>query len=82
MITSGVPTVVGVIADTHGLARPQALDALAEIAPVTPGMAERDGVLYFNPGSAGPRRFRLPVCVGRWTVRGTREAGEIIELSV
>ncbi|HHT65439.1 MAG: metallophosphoesterase family protein [Caldicoprobacterales bacterium] len=25
----------------------------------------RDGILYFNPGSAGPRRFQLPVCVGR-----------------
>ena len=26
---------------------------------------ERDGVLYVNPGSAGPRRFQLPVCVAR-----------------
>ncbi|NLC44956.1 MAG: metallophosphoesterase family protein, partial [Clostridiales bacterium] len=24
-----------------------------------------DGVLYFNPGSAGPKRFRLPVCLGK-----------------
>ena len=28
-----------------------------------PGKSERDGVLYINPGSAGPRRFRLPVTV-------------------
>jgi putative phosphoesterase len=28
-----------------------------------PGTAERDGVLYVNPGSAGPRRFQLPVMV-------------------
>jgi putative phosphoesterase len=28
-----------------------------------PGTAERDGVLYVNPGSAGPRRFQLPVTV-------------------
>jgi uncharacterized protein len=29
-----------------------------------------DGVLYFNPGSAGPRRFRLPISVGRlWIAR-------------
>jgi uncharacterized protein len=158
MGTSGKPTIVGVIADTHGLIRPQALDALvgadlivhagdvggphvlgalAEIAPVTsvrgnvdrapwaealpetaavaagpvwlyvlhdikeldldpagafaaviaghshrPAMEEREGVLYFNPGSAGPRRFRLPVCVGRLTVRGTRVTGELIELSI
>lgn len=29
-----------------------------------PEIAWKDGVLYFNPGSAGPRRFRLPVTVG------------------
>ncbi|HWN68626.1 MAG TPA: metallophosphoesterase family protein [Haliangium sp.] len=150
--------VVGVIADTHGLVRPEALaalagsdliihagdvgsahvlDALAEIAPVTavrgnvdraawareipettavavgkawlyvlhdikeldldpagsfaaviaghshqPRVDERDGVLYFNPGSAGPRRFRLPVSVGRLTIAGTRVTGALIELSV
>lgn len=28
-----------------------------------PGQSERDGVLYVNPGSAGPRRFQLPVTV-------------------
>jgi putative phosphoesterase len=30
-----------------------------------PGQITKDGVLYVNPGSAGPRRFRLPVCVAR-----------------
>jgi putative phosphoesterase len=30
-----------------------------------PGRAERSGVLYINPGSAGPRRFHLPVTVAR-----------------
>jgi uncharacterized protein len=30
-----------------------------------PGQIERDGVLYVNPGSAGPRRFQLPVTVAR-----------------
>ncbi len=30
-----------------------------------PGQEERNGVLYINPGSAGPRRFRLPVTVAR-----------------
>ena len=42
----------------------------------------RDGVLHFNPGSAGPRRFSLPVCVGEIVVDGGRLAGRIIELSV
>jgi uncharacterized protein len=30
-----------------------------------PGRTEKSGVLYINPGSAGPRRFRLPVTVAR-----------------
>lgn len=151
-------TTVGVISDTHGLMRPQALEALRgselilhagdigspdvlaalqAIAPVTavrgnndrdrwahglpvttavevtglwlymlhdigtldldpgegfaaviaghshkPSAERRNGVLYFNPGSAGPRRFRLPISVGRLVVRGARVEGELIELSV
>jgi uncharacterized protein len=38
------------------------------------------GVLYFNPGSAGPRRFQLPISVGRLTVEGTTIKGELIRL--
>lgn len=34
----------------------------------------RDGVIYFNPGSAGPRRFSLPVTVGFVTVEDGLEA--------
>jgi putative phosphoesterase len=36
-----------------------------------PAESWRDGVLYLNPGSAGPRRFRLPVTVARLDVAGT-----------
>ncbi|MCU1305374.1 MAG: uncharacterized protein JWN45_69 [Acidobacteriaceae bacterium] len=39
-------------------------------------------VLYFNPGSAGPRRFKLPVSVGRITIVGDRLQPEIINLEV
>ena len=151
--------IIGVISDTHGLLRPQALAALGgseliihagdvgdpeilkwleEIAPVTavrgnvdraawakklpvtellemggvsiyvlhnlqeldltPEAAEfrvvvsghshipmqnmQNGVLYFNPGSAGPRRFKLPVSVGRLLTRDGRVEGEIVELRV
>ena len=150
---------IGVISDTHGLLRPEALAALAgsdrivhagdigssailaalnEIAPVTavrgnndtanwadtipdtavlpvgetrlfvlhdlktlkldpategyrvviaghshqPLMREAGGVLYLNPGSAGPRRFRLPISVARLTVSGADVVAEIIELDV
>jgi putative phosphoesterase len=149
--------IIGVISDTHGLLRPEALSALkgsdyiihagdigdftilselAEIAPVTAvrgnvdrepwahripatnileaggisiyllhileeldlkpeaagfaavifghsHVAEREtknGVLYFNPGSAGPRRFKLPVSVGRLTVAAGQIRGEIVIL--
>jgi uncharacterized protein len=149
-------TILGVISDTHGLLRPEALAALArvdlilhagdvgdpsvlarlgEIAPVravrgnndrdawadvlplaldvdaggarihllhdvkqldaraaagaravVAGHSHRarletvDGVLYFNPGAAGPRRFKLPISVGRLRVGRGRIDGEIIEL--
>jgi putative phosphoesterase len=150
---------VGVISDTHGLLRPEAvaalrgvdrivhagdigapeiLAALAEIAPVTavrgnndrgpwaervahtqvldaggvhiyvvhdvaeldvdpaaagfgvviaghshqPRNELRDGVLWFNPGSAGPRRFTLPIALGRLTIEAGRARGEIVTLDV
>jgi len=151
-------TIVGVISDTHGLLRPEAIEALrgaarilhagdigapeilkalVKIAPVTavrgnvdreswarsiplndvieveevsiyvlhileeldlkphasgfgavvyghshvPKAETRKGVLYFNPGSAGPRRFALPVTVGRLVIEGGVVRGEIIELA-
>jgi uncharacterized protein len=40
------------------------------------------GVLYFNPGSAGPRRFSLPVSVGRLTLSDNALEADIIELAV
>jgi uncharacterized protein len=40
----------------------------------------KNGVLYFNPGSAGPQRFKLPVTVGKLVVESGRARGEIVEL--
>jgi hypothetical protein len=37
-------------------------------------------VLFVNPGSAGPRRFTLPIAVGRLLVTGTRITADLIEL--
>ena len=153
----GSPTRIGLISDTHGLLRPQAIEALRgselivhagdvgkpeiltalrELAPVIavrgnvdtadwartlpetavaeagkvllyvlhdvqaldldppaagfqvvvsghshqPGKFERDGVFYINPGSAGPRRFQLPVTVARLNLKGTPFAVEFVEL--
>jgi len=38
----------------------------------------RGGLLYFNPGSAGPRRFKLPISVGKLTVESGNVRGEIV----
>jgi putative phosphoesterase len=40
----------------------------------------RDGVLYFNPGSAGPRRFTLPISIGRLDVEGDRVRATLVDL--
>jgi putative phosphoesterase len=45
-----------------------------------PSQDERNGVLYFNPGSAGPRRFRLPICVGRLHIEKGTARGELVTL--
>jgi uncharacterized protein len=45
-----------------------------------PKMETRDGVLYFNPGAAGPRRFKLPVTVGRLYVEGGDVRAEIVPI--
>jgi len=47
-----------------------------------PRIDRRDGVLYVNPGSAGPRRFRLPVALARLEVSSTRLEAAIVELLV
>src|SRR6266699_3159888 len=119
--------IVGVISDTHGLLRPEALAAVRgnvdrgawakkipetnvleidgldiyvlhdlnqlDLRPEAAGFAAvisghshvpkqemKNGVLYFNPGSAGPRRFKLPVSVGRLLVEASKVRGEILQI--
>lgn len=45
-----------------------------------PRVEERDGVLYVNPGSSGPRRFNLPVAVAELRVAGRSVQARIVEL--
>ena len=47
-----------------------------------PKQETRDGVLYFNPGSAGPRRFKLPVTVGRLILEDGNVRAEIIPILI
>jgi len=46
-----------------------------------PSHTEHDGVLYINPGSAGPRRFQLPVTIARLNLAQTPWNVEFIDLS-
>jgi putative phosphoesterase len=47
-----------------------------------PKTERRAGVLYVNPGSAGPRRFRLPITVGMLVIDGSRVESELLSLDV
>jgi uncharacterized protein len=47
-----------------------------------PSILTRDGVLFVNPGSAGPRRFKLPVAVGKLFIQNRNINTELIELRV
>jgi len=47
-----------------------------------PSVVKRDAVLFINPGSAGPRRFKLPTSVSKLLLRRGRVQAEIIELRI
>ena len=47
-----------------------------------PSSETRDGVLYVNPGSAGPRRFRLPICLGELQIADGSITARHVELEV
>jgi hypothetical protein len=46
-----------------------------------PSIRRDDGVLYVNPGSAGPRRFKLPISIGELTIEGAGVAARTVELA-
>jgi len=64
--------------------KPEAAGFSAVISGHThvPKQENKNGVLYFNPGSAGPRRFRLPVSVGRLEVQDAKVTGGLVKLKV
>lgn len=72
-----------IIHDVNSLdLKPQAAGFTAVISGHShqPKHDTRDGVLYFNPGSAGPRRFKLPVTLGRLEIGMRHLHAEIIQI--
>jgi hypothetical protein len=47
-----------------------------------PRIEERGGVLYVNPGSCGPRRFRLPIAVAELRISGPSVKAKLVELEI
>lgn len=45
-----------------------------------PGIEHRDRVMYLNPGSAGPRRFNLPVTIAHLTIENGGAKAKIVEI--
>ncbi|PZX16519.1 hypothetical protein LX81_01888 [Palleronia aestuarii] len=68
------------IADLDAAPAEEGWDAVVFGHSHKPGMERRDGVLFLNPGSAGPRRFSLPVTLAIVTVEGGRLEAEIVTL--
>lgn len=76
---------VYVIHDVHDLDfDPQAKGIRAVVSGHShkPGTADRGGVLFINPGSAGPRRFTLPVAVGKLWIEEHKWKAETIEIRI
>jgi len=72
----------------HDLAQIDLSPAAAGVSVVISGhshkpeVEEREGVLFVNPGSAGPRRFRLPIALAKLYVADDSVRAEIIELKL
>ena len=84
-IVEAGPAVIYVLHDVHELDLDPAAAGFHVVVSGhshKPGQATRNGVLYINPGSAGPRRFHLPITVARLDLRRSPWAAEFIELSV
>ena len=47
-----------------------------------PLVATKDGILFINPGSAGPRRFKLPIAVARLNIQREKRQAKIVEIEI
>ena len=67
------------IAQLDGELRTRGVDVVVSGHSHKPQVERRDGVLYVNPGSAGPRRFKLPISAGELIVEGGSATARIVE---
>lgn len=77
-------TTLYVLHDVHDLECDPAAEGYAVVVSGhshKPGRTEKSGVLFINPGSAGPRRFRLPITVARLDLRQNPWRLDFIDLA-
>ncbi len=74
--------VVHDLADLRRTPAPRACRVVVSGHSHKPVVTERDGVLHLNPGSAGPRRFRLPIAVAELEISDGHVRARIVELTV
>ena len=69
---------VHVVHDILDLALPEGVRVVVTGHSHKPQVQERDGVLYVNPGSAGPRRFKLPISAGELRIAGREVSAHLV----
>jgi len=74
--------VIHIIGDLDQASLPAEVSAVVYGHSHKPSIEDRNGVLYVNPGAAGPRRFKLPVSVATMRVDDGRLVAQIVELDV
>lgn len=70
-----------VLHDVHELNGDPGADVIVSGHSHKPAQERRGGVLYLNPGSAGPRRFRLPITVGRLDLARAPLEMDLVDIS-
>ena len=70
--------VVHMVHDIAELALPAGVRVVVTGHSHKPKVEERDGVLYVNPGSAGPRRFKLPISAGELRIDGSEVSAHLV----
>jgi hypothetical protein len=72
--------VVHDLAELKNKPHPEGIDVIVSGHSHRPLIAERDAVLYVNPGSAGPRRFRLPITLAELRIANRQVSASIVTL--